>query len=298
MSYIRILYRAARTLWLYPTISASWRWAIRATLTLFLGLCASNVLLPAIARAQFAASARMSVVDILAALVGQNISANSYTATASSGSGLSCSSQLESCIDLGPGSCNYIGTDSGGRVRIGASCAPEVWIGDGTTRMQPGNVQILNGALFLNNTYVQNLSGGSVLIDNTAGFQLTPKVATPACAGANAGTFSALSSTGAPFYCNGTAAQQIVTKASWSSSLDFAAMGGVTCQTITFAAMGAIKDEPVVIGGCGSVVAGDIGLTCMGAVSANDVASIRVCCSEALGCANLPAITFSLTAIR
>lgn len=274
------------------------RWAARAAVVVFLGLCASNVLLPAIARAQFAASARMSVADILAALVGQDISADSYTATTSSGSGFSCSSQLESCQDLGPGACNYIGTDASGRVRIGTSCSPEVWLGGGETRLQPGNVQIVNGGLFLNGTYIQNISTGAVFIDDEDGFKITTKASTPSCAASNAGTFSTLTSTGASFYCNGTAARQLVTQTSWSSSLDFAAFANQVCQTITFTATGAIKDEAVALGGCGSVFGGDTDLTCEASITANDEAAVRLCCIEAAGCADLAAITFTVTALR
>lgn len=274
------------------------RWASRVALVLFLGLCASNVLLPAIARAQFAASARMSVADILAALVGQNISANSYTATASSGSGFSCSSQLESCVDVGPGACNYIGTDASGRIRIGTSCSPEVWLGDGTTRIQPGNVQVINGALFVSGSYIQNASTGAVLIDDADGLEINPQASTPTCAAGNAGTFSTLTSTGAPFYCDGTAARQIVTQVSWSDSLDFAGFGTPVCQDITIASTGAIKDEPVALGGCGSVFAGDTDLTCQASITADNVATVRLCCIEATGCADLPAITFTVTALR
>jgi hypothetical protein len=94
----------------------------------------------------------------------------SYEATASSGSGFTCNATLASCVDLGPGTANFIGTDGSGRIRLGDDThSPEVWIGDGSTKLQPGNVQIQNGALFLNGTtYLQNLSG-AVIVDDANG---------------------------------------------------------------------------------------------------------------------------------
>jgi hypothetical protein len=278
-------------------MQASWRWASRTAFILFLGLCASNVLLPAIARAQFAASARMSVADILAALVGQDISADSYTATASSGSGFLCSSALAECVDLGPGAANTIGTNGSAEILIGNSNAVIARFGD-STLVQSGQITLTNGALTVNGSVIRNLSTGAVFVDDPEGLEITPQASTPSCAASNAGTFSTLTSTGAPFYCDGTAARQLVTQTSWSSSLDFAAFANQVCQTITFTATGAVKDEAVALGGCGSVFGGDTDLTCEASITANDEAAVRLCCIEAAGCADLTAITFTVTALR
>ena len=153
------------------------RWVVRTCSILVIGIALSNVLLPAVARAQFAAQNGLTIAQIIAALVGQTVTAERYVASASTGSGFACTSQLDSCVDLGPGACNYLGTDASGRVRIGSACAPEVWIGDGTTRMQPGNVQIINGALFVNGTYIQNTSTGAVVIDDADGLNINATTA-------------------------------------------------------------------------------------------------------------------------
>jgi hypothetical protein len=84
----------------------------------------------------------------------------------------------------------------------------------------------------------------------------------------------------------------------WSGSLDFAVFASVSCQTLTFAATGAVLNEPVAQGGCGSVLAGDTDLTCTVAISATNTASVRLCCLDAAGCADLASITFSAAAIR
>lgn len=262
-------------------------------------LCSLIVLPPAIARAQFAASARMSVADILAALVGQPVSADSYTATTTVGPGHSCSSQLASCVDLGPGSCNFLGTDASGRIRLADSgCVPEVWIGDETTKLQPGNITVANGAISVDNSIMRNNVSGALTVDDPDGLKVTTQVATPSCAAGSAGTFSTLASSGAAYYCNGTAAQKIGTTVSWSGSLNFVAFGNQVCQDLTFAASGAVKDEAVVLGGCGSVFNGDLDLTCEASIIANGTADVRLCCIDATGCADLAAITFTITAVR
>lgn len=71
----------------------------------------------------------------------ESCAAVSYEATATSGTGLSCTAALEVCIDLGPGTANHIGTDGSGRIRFGDDThGPEVWLGGGETRLQPGQV--------------------------------------------------------------------------------------------------------------------------------------------------------------
>lgn len=64
----------------------AWSAIQKVCLILFVGLVASNVLLPAVARAQFVAeSSGASAADIIAALVGQDVSVNKMTVTAPAG---------------------------------------------------------------------------------------------------------------------------------------------------------------------------------------------------------------------
>jgi hypothetical protein len=57
--------------------------------------------------------------DVQAALVGQAISASSYTATTATSPGFQCSQDLEACIRLGTGLRATIGTCNGGAICIG-----------------------------------------------------------------------------------------------------------------------------------------------------------------------------------
>lgn len=132
-----------------PVMRNIWMWSKRVVAILFLGLLASNVLLPAVARAQFAAQNGVTTLEIIAALVGQTITAERYVATASSGTAYDTTSVLSCAVDLGPGANNCLGTDASGRNIIGAGAGTaEVWIGDsGTLTMtENGNVTNTNGA--------------------------------------------------------------------------------------------------------------------------------------------------------
>lgn len=64
-------------------------------------------------------SGAASSVDVLAALVGQNVSANSYTATATSGTAFQSTGDLVTAVRLGTAPRATIGTCSGGGVCIG-----------------------------------------------------------------------------------------------------------------------------------------------------------------------------------
>lgn len=57
--------------------------------------------------------------DVQAALVGQAISASSYTATTATSPGFQCSQDLEACVRLGTGLRATIGTCNGGAVCVG-----------------------------------------------------------------------------------------------------------------------------------------------------------------------------------
>ena len=60
-----------------------------------------------------------AVVDVLAELLGENVSANSYTATTATGPGLQCNGNLASCVRLGSGTRAYLGTNSSGDILLG-----------------------------------------------------------------------------------------------------------------------------------------------------------------------------------
>lgn len=125
-----------------------------------------------------------------------------------------------------------------------------------------------------------------------------PRASLPACAAGQEGGMVALTTDHRPYFCDGTAAQRLAARASWSGALNFAAFSASSCQSLTFTATGAIQDEPVVPGGCGSVYSGDSDLTCNVAITAANTATVRVCCTDTLGCADIPSITFSAVAIR
>lgn len=93
----------------------------RVLLVLLAALVLSNVLVPAVARAQFAAAGG-SAVDVLAALLGKTVTATSFVATAASGSnGLACS--FNGCrVDFGAGASDYA-TSNGGAITFNASLA-------------------------------------------------------------------------------------------------------------------------------------------------------------------------------
>jgi hypothetical protein len=84
----------------------------------------------------------------------------------------------------------------------------------------------------------------------------------------------------------------------WSAALDFPAFANSTCEVLSFTATGAVLDEPVVPGGCGTVVGTDKDLRCNAVVSTSNQVSIQICCEDSAGCADLPSLTFSASALR
>jgi hypothetical protein len=148
------------------------RWVVRVCSILVIGLALSNALLPAVARAQLAAQPGASITQILAALVGQTVTAERFVATASSGSGFACSSVLSSCVDLGPGASNSIGTNVGGDILLGGGSTSTIArIGDATL-LQNGQIILTNGALTLDgSTFIRNQSA-AVLITDTDGVNI------------------------------------------------------------------------------------------------------------------------------
>lgn len=143
-------------------------------LLLALGLVvAGNVVAPAVARAQFAASGGATVGVVLAALVGQDVTAARFVASASSDTGYKCNAALTDCVDLGPGANNSIGTDGSGKVILGAGGVPTVEFGiTGNVSISGnGGIGITNTALNLvNNAYITN-SVGPIRLDDADGVQ-------------------------------------------------------------------------------------------------------------------------------
>lgn len=127
------------------TMRTIWIWVQRVVVIVLLGLVMSNALLPAVARAQMAAQPGASVVDILAALVGQTVTAERYIATASTGTAYNVSSVLSCALDTGPGANNCIGTDASGRVILAAGAGTgEVWIGESASITMTENGVLIN----------------------------------------------------------------------------------------------------------------------------------------------------------
>jgi hypothetical protein len=125
------------------------KWMGRGALFLFVGLVGSNVVLPAVARAQFVASSGASATQVLAALVGQNLSVNKLTATASSGTAVAATSQLACAVDFGPGAADCIGTNGSGYITADSNAVFDV----GTSRVQNDQVTTV---------YLTMINGGTI----------------------------------------------------------------------------------------------------------------------------------------
>ncbi|HYI01363.1 hypothetical protein [Hyalangium sp.] len=122
-------------------------------------------------------------VDVVAALLGQDLTAARYVASATSGTGLKCNSALMSCIDLGPGTLNTIGTNVAGdillsdgsgtaTVRIGET----IIYGNGSAAFATNPVQV-NG----NGTLTNATSNTPLTVDDTDGFRVASKASLPTC---------------------------------------------------------------------------------------------------------------------
>lgn len=236
--------------------------------------------------------------------IDQSCAAVSYEATRTDGqSGFTCIS-AGMCVDLGPGAYNQIGTNQAGDILIcpeGSTSGCIIRLGQTGTITGNGSWILTNGALdlFVNTTIQNSFGTEPVKVDDPHGIRIATHAATPVCSAGNAGTLSTLSSTGAAFYCNGTAAQQVALRVPWSSSLDFSAFAGASCQTLTFTAAGAVDGEPIASGGCGDIFDFDADLLCMMAISATNTVSVRVCCrDETGGCGDPPATAFTAAAVR
>jgi hypothetical protein len=162
------------------------RWFGRLAL-LALGLIlAGNVVAPAVARAQFVASGGASVAEVLAALVGQDLSAKTLTLTATAGPAVVCNSTMAGgCIDLGPGAHNAIGTNASGHVLIGPENDPStvVRLGDKWTMYGNGTLLGTGAAIVLNNGgFLVNQTGTEpVNVDDSHGFRKVCYASLPTC---------------------------------------------------------------------------------------------------------------------
>jgi hypothetical protein len=183
-----------------------------------------------------------------AAGCGENDScaALSYEATASTGSGFTCNAALASCIDLGPGTANFIGTDGSGRIRLGDDThSPEVWIGEGGTKFGNGTAQFQNGAVLFNGTtYLQN-SSDAVILDDVDGLRIVAQASTPSCSSGNKGTLSTLTSSGRAYYCDGTTAQRTGFTLSATASLNYPSLNPDEDSDLTVTVTGAVSGDHV-----------------------------------------------------
>ena len=110
-----------------------------------------------------------SAVDVLAALVGQNVNANSYTATATTGTAFQSTGDLVTAVRLGTAPRATIGTCSSGGVCIGPddfgfTTKLYVW-GDITTQTVVARtfLDVQGSAYIINNA-------GAVMVTDTDGF--------------------------------------------------------------------------------------------------------------------------------
>lgn len=96
-----------------------------------------------------------SPADIQAALVGQAINADSYTATTTTGPGFSANAVLACALDLGPGSRNCLGTNLSGDILLGPNDG-----GAGTEVRVSGSVSALN--LNLTNGFLNLVNNAAI----------------------------------------------------------------------------------------------------------------------------------------
>jgi hypothetical protein len=119
-------------------------------------------------------------VDVLATLLGQDVSADTFTATTATGPAYVCGGALASCLDTGAGANNSIGTDASGRVLLATGAGTGVVrIGDGSQVefAENGNFSLTNGAAILNGTTAiyNQTAGASVPIDAPFGIKISAK---------------------------------------------------------------------------------------------------------------------------
>jgi hypothetical protein len=150
-------------------------WTKAVVLSAFGLLVASNVLLPAVARAQWASAGGASAAQVLEALLGQTVTAERFVASAASGTAYACNAALASCVDLGPGALNHIGTNGSGDILLGdAAGNPTVGIGPSTRFTGNGTWTNTNGAFVCNNGcfIVDQFGTSPVDIDDADGLDI------------------------------------------------------------------------------------------------------------------------------
>jgi hypothetical protein len=123
---------------------------------------------------------------------GVNMScvAESFTATATSGTAFAVTSQLTCAVDLGPGALDCLGTDGSGFVTLPDGAVLKV----GDTVLQNAQVTIVNGYLTLSNSAIRRLAGDAVPIEGGA---RSVAAALGACNAGNEWTLKADSASGA-----------------------------------------------------------------------------------------------------
>jgi hypothetical protein len=133
-------------------------------------------------------------VDVLATLLGQDISADTFVASTATGPAFACGGALADCFDTGAGANNSIGTDSSGRVLLATGAGTGVVrVGDGTQVeiAENGNFSLTNGAAIFNGSTViyNQTTGASVPIDAPFGLKINAKslAASSGCASTREG---------------------------------------------------------------------------------------------------------------
>jgi hypothetical protein len=110
--------------------------------------------------------------------VTQSCAAVSYEATATSGSGLACNALLASCLDLGPGADNEIGTNVSGQILLGPTTSTTCQVKMGANLLFKCNGEALvNGPLnqYSSAGYFVNETGGAVKVDDAQGLNVEEK---------------------------------------------------------------------------------------------------------------------------
>jgi len=117
---------------------------------------------------------------------GADCSAETFSSSATSGSGFTCNAELAECVDIGPGTCNEIGTNPSGDIILGGTdCNPTIRWGDSSV-ISGSSWMNINGAINCesgcqirdsgNGTLPINTTGGVVFNSTTpiVGFLLVP----------------------------------------------------------------------------------------------------------------------------
>jgi hypothetical protein len=138
-------------------------------------------LLPVVAVAQF--SPPEGAAGGVCTLDGTQVGVATYfRATNTTGTGFQCDATLDSCVDLGPGARNTIGTNVAGAVCLGpcsGSSTAVLIYGDLTA----SNTILIGAALDLpTNAFIRNATAGyPVRVNDNEGLQVVGTTTMPAC---------------------------------------------------------------------------------------------------------------------